>query len=90
MKENDFKKAQPIVNKINVVRAEQRDVREKRDLCRGNTSEVANRKFQISVYDGVNIKSVYIHSRVAESALNEELKIIDAEEQMLLKELEKL
>jgi len=70
MIEQTLNKAIEIKNRLDKAREIQKNTEEKRNLCAGNTSEVATRSFKLSITNGTNIREIHISSRAAYEALD--------------------
>lgn len=71
--EKTLNEAIKIKNNLDKAREIRSNIKEKRNLCIGNTSEVNARKFELSIDDGKNIKTILISSRAAYEALSVDL-----------------
>lgn len=73
MKEQTLIEAIKIKNNLDKAREIRGNIKEKRNLCIGNASEVNARNFELKITDGTNIKTILISSRAAYEALSIEL-----------------
>jgi hypothetical protein len=69
MTEQTLNKAIEIKNNLDNARYIKNNIEEKKSLCTGNFSEVAARKFNLSITDGTAIKYISISSQAAYEAL---------------------
>lgn len=73
MTEQTLNEAINIKNNLDKAREIRNNIKEKRNLCTGNASEVNARDFELSITDGANIEAIFISSRAAYEALSIEL-----------------
>lgn len=90
MTERTLKEAIKIKEYLDHAREIKKDIEEKRGLCTGNTSEVNSRRFELSIFDGVNIRKINISSEAAYKALDIDFKNTYAVVGKLETELEQL
>lgn len=90
MTEHTLKEAIKIKEYLDNSRKAKKDIEEKRKLCIGNTTEVNERRFELSIFDGINIKKINISGKAAYEALGvdfqnacEVVKILETELEQL-------
>lgn len=77
MTEETLNRAIDIKKKIDKLRDRKNELVRQQSLCRGNTSEIIARKYQITIVDRDNASSIYISAGAAEKALDDEIWITD-------------
>lgn len=90
MKEKTLNTAIEIKKRLDNAREIMNNIKEKRELTTGNYSEVMVRKFELNIYDGNNIRKIWISSNAAESALDIDLKNSSNTVSLIENELESL
>lgn len=90
MTEQTLNAAIKIKNNLDKAREIRSNIKDKRNLCIGNTSEVNARKFELSITDGTNKKSILISSRAAYEALSIEFDNANKIVSVIENELEQL
>lgn len=90
MTEQTLNEAIKIKNNLDKAREIRSNIKEKRNLCTGNTSEVNARNFELSITDGANIKKILISSRAAYEALSVDLDNANKIVKVIENELEQL